>query len=397
MKRTLLLTAIGAAMIPLPHMARAQVEVPPEGLRVSPTVRLLYDSNLLRQNDDLVTGKMYDVRITPAVDVTFRRQFGMHQLTVVGSAGYDFHRRYDFLDRERFTLRADGDLSVTGYCHARPRVRLDFAQANLADQGVIVGNTQRTQDYRLTVDCEKPHGFYPVATVGYLKTTNSADARRVFNIDTMMASAGIGYSKQSLGDVQLSVSYERFRRPNASDAIPGLRDGAENYSAGILFRRSVAPRLSWQLNANYFKTKPRAEGLPSFSGLGYGAQINWHPSPRFSLLLDVDRSSRNQSNIGATYIIQTDIALRSNLRLGARSNISAGGSWSRRNFKGELLLDPVEARRRDTTKAAFAGYRYRLRDRLQTGVEVRHERRSTPIDRFRYHYTSAMLFVGLDL
>lgn len=397
MKTILPLTALWTALVPLPQIARAQVDVPPEGLRLSPTVQMIYDTNMLRQNDDFVSGDKDDLRITPSVDLTFRRQIGMHQLTVVGSAGYDFHQRYEFLDRERISLLADGDLSVTGYCHARPRVRLNFAQASLSDQGVIAGNTQRTQDYRLTVDCDKPHGFYPVITVGYLNTSNSADARRVFDIDTITAAAGIGFSKQSLGDVQLNVSYERFRRPHVDEAIPTLRNGAENYSAGILFRRSVAPRLSWQVNANYIRTKPRADGLSSYSGLGYGAQANWHPSPRFFLLLDVDRSSRNNSNSGATYIIQTDFALRANLKAGARSTITAGASWSRRNFKGELLLDPVEARRRDTTKAVTLGYRYTLRDRLKAGLELRHERRSTPVDRFRYHYSSAMLFVGLDL
>ncbi|WP_022683439.1 outer membrane beta-barrel protein [Sphingobium bisphenolivorans] len=395
MKSILPLTALCTAI--LPQMARAQVDVPPDGLRVSPTVRLLYDTNMLRQNDDLVTGDTDDLRITPTVDLTFRRQIGMHLLTVVGSAGYDFHQRYKFLDRERVTLLADGDLSVTGYCHARPRVRLNLAQANLEDQGVIVGNTQRTQDYRLRVDCDRPYGFYPVATVGYLKTTNSADARRKFNISTVLGAVGIGYSKESLGDVELNFSYERFRRPHVDEAIPTLRDGAENYAAGILFRRAVAPRLSWQVNANYIRTKPRADGLPSYSGLGYGAQANWRPSPRFSLLLDVDRSSRNQSSSGATYIIQTDVGLRANLKAGARSTITAGASWSHRNYKGELMLDPGEARDRDTTRAVTAGYRYTLRDRLQAGLELRHERRSTPVESYRYHYSSAMLFVGLDL
>ena len=389
--------ATAAFMIPQAALSQTEVEVPPDGLRVRPTVRLLYDNNILRQNDELGTGEQDDLRITPSVDVTYRRRFGLHQLTVIGSAGYDFHQRFEFLDRERISLQADGDLSVAGYCHVHPRARLNFAQSNLSDQGVIDGNTQKTQDYRIAVDCEKPYGFFPVAAVGYLNTSNSASRRRVFDIDTSTAMAGIGYSKASLGEIRLAFQYERFRRPNADEAIAGLRDGAENYRAGILFRRAVAPRLSWQLGANYFRTKPRAPGIADFSGLGVEARAAYTPSNRLSIRFDVDRSSRNQSNTGATYIVQTDFTLRGNLKLGGRSGLSLGGTYSRRLFKGELQLDTPLLRRSDRTSAVFAGYRYQLRGRLNAGAEIRHEWRTTAVDQFRYKSTSGLLFVGLDL
>jgi hypothetical protein len=388
--------AAGAALM-IPQSALSQVEVPPDGLRFVPTIRLLYDDNMLRQNDDLVTGDKDDLRVTPSVDITFRRQFGLHQLTVIGSLGYDFHQRFEFLDRERVSLQADGDLSVSGYCHALPRARLNFAQSNLSDQGAISGNTQRTQDYKLTLNCEKPYGFFPVASIGYLNTSNSASTRRVFDINTASASAGVGYSKASLGQISLSFQYERFRRPHADVAITSLRDGAENYRVALLFRRHVAPRLSWQAGASYFKTKARAPGIPDFAGMGFEAQAAYTPSQRFSILFDVDRSSRNQSNSGATYIIQTDFALRGNLKLGGRSSLSAGGSYSHRSFKGELQLDTNILRRSDTTRSLFAGYRYKLRSRLNAGVEVRHEWRETVVDTYRYKDTSGLLFVGLDL
>src|SRR3546814_5633444 len=58
-------------------------------------------------------------------------------------------------------------------------------------------------------------------------------SRRIFDIDTSTAMAGIGYSKASLGEIRATFQYERFRRPNADEAIAGLRDGAENYRAEI--------------------------------------------------------------------------------------------------------------------------------------------------------------------
>mgnify|MGYP000030508646 CR=1 FL=1 len=375
----------------------AQVDVPPDGLRVSPTIRALYDDNMLRQNDALIAGDKDDLRTTPSLDVTYRHQFGLHQLTVVGSVGYDFHQRFEFLDRERISMVADADLSVSGYCRARPRARLNFAQSNLSDQGVIQGNSQRTQDYNLTLACERPQGFYPVVTAGYLTTMNSADVRRRFDINTKTASVGLGYAVESIGALEISFDYQSFRRPHLDDANVSLRDGADNYTVAALFRRNVAPRLSWRAGITYIKTKPRSEGIGSFSGMGFQGQANWRPSPRLSVIWDVDRSSRNQSNSGATYIIQTDYALRLNMNVGARSNLTAGATLNKRRFKGELLLDTTEPRRRDTTRGVIAGYRYALRSRLKVGTELRHERRSTSVARYRYHNTSAMLFIGLDL
>ena len=52
--------------------AYGQVDVPPDGLTVAPTVRMVYDDNVLRQNDDIMTGDTDDLRITTGVDVTFQ-------------------------------------------------------------------------------------------------------------------------------------------------------------------------------------------------------------------------------------------------------------------------------------------------------------------------------------
>ncbi len=385
-----------SALLPV-QIAHAQVEVPPEGLRVVPTVRLLYDDNLLRQNDDLIPGDKDDLRITPSVDVTFNRQFGMHRATLVGSLGYDFHQRFEGLDRERITLVGTGDLQVSGTCHIRPRARLNFAQSNLADQGVRVGNSQRTQDYQVTAECDKPYGYYPVVTLGYLTTQNSARSREPFDINTKSAGIGFAYSKASLGDLRLMLNFDAFRRPNVDQMTIRRSSGADNYRVGLEFRRSVAPRLSWYLGASYIHTRALDAEVEDFSGLGFMAGAAYKPSQRFSLLVDAQRSTRNQSNTGATYIVQTDITLRSDLRVGSRTTFSAGAAYAKRDFEGELLIDTETARGSDSTKSLFAGVRYNLRNRMNIGYEVRHEWRTTDVDRYRYKFTSAMLLVGFQL
>ncbi|MFT3965873.1 MAG: porin [Sphingobium sp.] len=397
MKRSVgiyLFSSIGASIA---SPAFAQVDVPPDGLTVTPTVRLMYDSNVLRQNQNNYPGDLDGTRITPSIDATFRRQFGLHQVTVVGTLGYDFYSKQDFLNRERIAVAANADIKATGYCHVKPNGTLDFSQSNLADQGEIVGNTQRTQNYRVTFDCDKPYSFYPVVTVGYLFTQNSSNRRRVFDVNTFEVSGGIGYNKPSLGDIQLTASYERYRRPNVDEVIPGLRDGAENYAFGARFSRAVAPRLSWHIGANYFTTKPRALTLARFKGVGLSGGFNFHPSPNLSIVGDGSRSSRNQGSTGATFIIETRYSLRANAKIGARSTLTGGASISNRQFKGELLLDTNVRRIADTTTTLNIGYRYTLRDRLQIGTELRHEWRTSKAAVYEYKDTTAMLLLGVQL
>ncbi|WP_312251099.1 outer membrane beta-barrel protein [Sphingobium yanoikuyae] len=388
-----------ACSIVLGCPAFAQVEVPPDGLTVAPTVRMLYDDNVLRQSDDLVSGDKDDLRITPALDVTFRKNLGVHQVTVVGSLGYDFHQRYSNLDRERVTLTAKGDVKVSALCYLRPSARLNFAQADLADQGMIVGNSERTQDYAVTAECDKPYGYYPVIKLGYLQTNNSVDSRRPFDIRTRSAGIGIAYSKASLGDIRLMFNVEAFRRPHWSDETSELRmsRGADNYRVGIEFKRAVAPRLSWSAGIGYIHTKARDERVDDYSGLGYHAGAVYRPSPRTSLVFDGSRSTSNQSNTGATYIVLTNFSLRGNATLSSRSSIQAGASYARRQFKGELLIDTDMMRGTDETTALNAGYRFALRSRLTAGVDVRHEWRESAVERYRYKSTSMMLSLGLTL
>jgi hypothetical protein len=392
------LSAACATILTCP--AYGQVDVPPDGLTVAPTVRMIYDDNVLRQNDDIIAGDKDDLRITPGVDVTFRKILGVHQITAVGSLGYDFHQRYDNLDRERIALQARGDVKISGLCYLRPRARLNFAQANLADQGEIVGNSERTQDYSVTAECDKPYGYYPVINLGYLTTDNSASSRRAFDIRTRTAGIGFAYTKASFGDIRLMFNYDAFRRPHYDGLdTEGRRmsSGADNYRVGIEFKRAVAPRLSWNAGLSYIKTKARDDDVEDYSGLGYHVGAVYQPSPRGSLVLDVTRSTSNQSNTGATYVVQTDFSLRGNYKLGSRSSIQAGATYGRRQFKGELLIDTDTPRGTDKSTALFAGYRFALRSRLNAGFEFRHEWRESDVDRYRYKSTSSMLFIGLQL
>lgn len=377
--------------------AYAQVDVPPDGLSVSPTIRLVYDTNVLRQSEQFRGGDTDDLRITPGVDVTFRKQFGLHQISAVGSLGYDFYQRFDDLNRERINLLAKGDFKVTGLCYLRPSARLNFAQSNLADQGELVGNTQRTQDYSVTAQCDKPYGYYPVLTLGYLTTDNSASSRRVFDINTRSVGLGFAYSKASLGDVRLMFNYDAFRRPNHDEDSSTISGGADNYHVGIEFKRAVAPRLSWNAGLSYIHTKAQDSRVEDFSGLGYHVGANYRPWPTLSVVLDVTRSTRNQSNTGATYVLETDFSLRADGKLGSRSTVQAGASYGKRQFKGELLIDTDDLRSSDKTTALFAGYRYALRSRLNAGFELRHEWRESDLNRYRYRYTSSSLFISLQL
>ena len=153
--------AASIATILWPVGALAQTETPPDTLSIRPTVRATYNSNILKLSEERAPGPRDDWQFTPSVDFTIRKLIGgRHLATFIGSAGYDLHPRFTFLDRERIETQASVDVALGEYCRVKPGIDLNFAQAQLSDQGVIDGNTARQVDYALSFACRRPVGLY---------------------------------------------------------------------------------------------------------------------------------------------------------------------------------------------------------------------------------------------
>ncbi|PTQ11795.1 gellan polysaccharide biosynthesis protein GelF [Sphingomonas oleivorans] len=373
--------------------AAAQEQAEPDRLSVTPALRLQYDSNMLRLNEQRLSGRRDDTRITPGISFQLRRQIGLHSLAISGDAGYDFHRRFKFLDRARVNGVANANILLGGRCTAAPRARLEIAQTELSELGVPVGNMQTTQDYQLTLACPRPSGFYPSVTGGLLRASNSADSRRRYDLRTETIRGALGYAKPSLGDIQLSASYQRFARPGLLETT-GIDDGTDVYQYGVVFNRAVAPRVKSRIGLSYLSVKPHRKEVEDFSGLGWEGEIAVSPTPRFTTTVGVERSARSQSNFGASYIVQTDYRLSTKMQLSARSALTLAASRSGRRFRGENnMLLPIP-RLKDRTTTFSAGYQFTLRDALRIGLNASHEKRSADNDFYAYSATTVTLSAG---
>ena len=375
--------------------ASASAQTAPDILDVRAAVVSTFDTNLLRLNEERAPGDRDDVRVTPQLDVNIRRLIGgRHQLTIGGTAGYDFHGRYSFLDRERIDLGADLNIVLGAFCSIRPGVRLNWGQAQLSDQGVIVGNTERRTDYEISLACRRPAGLYPRFAGRLTRVTNSAERRRVFNLDDDYVEAGLGYSLPSVGDLLLVGSYERFDRPVLRDFVD-LNDRTETYRAGLEFRRAVAPRISFRAAAYYLRVETEDDGWSNFSGMGFRGGIEFRPAPSLEADIQLSRDIANQSNIATAYTIQTEARANATYRPSTRSQIRLGGRYLRRALRGQLIVDTPFPRERDTTYGVFAGYSFDVTERLRAGLTARHEHRDAPLSFYLFSSTSGAASLSL--
>ncbi len=390
----LIVVCIGAAS----HgTASAQVDMPPDTLVIQPTVRATYDDNMLKLSRLRAPDERDDLRITPSIDFTLRRLLGgRHQVTLTGLAGYDLHRNFKFLNRERIEATAEVDFVVAGSCRARPAAAVNWAQANLSDQGFVVGNTLRQTDLELTLSCRRAAGLYPTVTGRISRATNTAESREIFNLHNEYVRAGIGYRVPSIGDLVASVEYERFDRPKLRSRL-GIDDRTGTWRYGLLFTRNVAPRISFRAAANHFRVKPRAPAIADFSGFGFEGGVDVRPSPALAIAFRAGRAASSQGNTGATYIILTNWQVSASYKPGARTEFQLGGSLRHRNFKDELFIDTPFPRDFDRTATVRLGVTRALNQKIRAGLAASYERRSANIDYYEYKSASVTAQIGVRL
>jgi hypothetical protein len=350
---------------------------------------------MLRLSEERAPGDRDDVRVTPQIDLDIRRLIGgRHQVSIGGTLGYDFHGRYSFLDRERINLDAGIDMAVGAFCHVKPGVRLNWAQAQLSDQGVILGNTERRTDYEVSLACRRPVGLYPRFAGRVTRVTNSAGSRRIFNLNNDFAEAAVGYALPSVGDILLVANYERFDRPVLRDTV--MMDTRTNsYRAGVEFRRAVAPRVSFRAAAYYLRVDPDDATWPEFGGLGFRGGIEFRPTPAMEADLQLSRDVVNQSNTGTAFTIQSEAQANAAYRPSPRSQIRLGGRFQLRKLRGQIITDTPFPRDEDTTYSVYGGYTFDVTQKLRVGFAARHERRDAPLSYYRFSSTSGAATLSL--
>ncbi len=349
-----------------------------------PSVRAVYDTNVLR-HVDLDGGSRNNVRVTPGIDLDYRRLFGRVALGVSGSAGYDFNSRFGFLDQSRIDFNGSARAPVGAICSVKAeasydRFRFDF------DDTQAAGATSTTQVYSATASCERGAGFSPVVGITYRTLDNSRAS--YFNYEQYLGNLGIAYAQPSVGTVTLNATVAQLRRPDIAE-LTGFEDDTDVYSLSLGLDRSVSPRVRIRAAAGVTKADPQRASVPSFFGASYSGQVEWLPNPRFTVAGTAVRQVTNQNGFSATYVIREDYTLAAGLKVSAKSRISLTGNHTQREFRGDDLIPSLLPIRADRSNAVLANYSYDLSRRLRVGITLGHRWRNA--DNPVYNYKSTVL------
>jgi hypothetical protein len=358
-------------------------------LSIVPSVRTSYETNALRNTnasqDGELGGSRDNLRVTPGIDVAYRRRFGRVAVVISGLAGYDFNSRLRFLNRSRINFNGSAQGRVSGTCSIALNASYNRSSFDLIETQVNAGSASITQIYDVRANCTRA-GFSPVVGVTYKSL--EASQTSLFDYKQYTESLGLAYTQPSIGTVTLKASTMQLRRPNLA-ALTGVNDGTDVYIVSLGLDRSVSHRIQISASGGVTKANPQRSNVPAYFGASYGAELKWLPTPKFIITASAVRELTSQNGISATYAIVQDYSLNAALQLSAKSQISLSGSRTLRNFRGDDLtpaLRPIRADRRTTLSAK---YNYDLSRRFRIGLGL--TRRWRNADNSFYDYKSTIL------
>ncbi|MEW9855970.1 outer membrane beta-barrel protein [Novosphingobium sp. M1R2S20] len=349
-----------------------------------PSVRTMYDDNALRYTE--VDGPRDNLRVTPGIDLNYRRLLGRVALNVSGSAGYDFNSRFRFLNQSRIGFSGSAQAPVGAICSMTLDASYDRSRVDLDDTQVAAGASSTTQVYGVNAKCTQMGGFAPRA--GFTFRSLESGRTRYFNYEQYVANVGIAYAQPSIGTVTLNGTVAQLRRPLLVE-LTGFNDDTDVYSVSLGLNRSVSPRIRISAAGGITKANPKRAGVPSFLGASYNGQLEWLPTPRFTILGTAAREVTNQNGVSATYVIRDDYTLTARLNVSDKSRISLSGSHSHREFRGDDLAPSLLPVRASSSKAISGSYSYRLSRKLRASVGL--SRRWRKADNPIYNFKSTVL------
>ena len=356
---------------------------------IVPSVRTVYDSNVLRSFDVGDAGD--NVRVTPGIDFRVRRAFGRVALTADGSAGYDFNSRYRFLNRSRIDFGGTARAPVGAICSVGLDAQFRQFQFELDDTQETVGTSTRDQSYSLTGSCPRAAGFSPIGSVTY--SSNRSDGLSFFDSYQISEQVGVSYAKPSLGTLALVATAQQLRRPNIADLI-GFADGTNIRGLSLGLNRAVSPRVRFNLAAGISEANPTRAGVESFVGASYDGKVEWLITPYFVVSGTAARAVTSQNGIGATYVIREDYSTAIDWQVSGASRFGVVARQTKRDFRGEDLNLERQPIGSDEITAFSANYSYAASRNLRFGFGLSHRWRNAENPFYDYKATVLSSSIG---
>jgi hypothetical protein len=365
-------------------------------LSISGNVNTGYDSNILRTNERAISEGPQPVYIVePTLGIDYSRQFGRQRIFLDGTAGYSFHDRYKFLDRETVNLNSGANIRFGGRCQIDPTARLLIAQSDLENLGQPVKNTVKVQDYAVSAYCPNPVGLFPRVS-GFLTKTDNSLVRRNRDQTVYGGEFAIVYRRPSLGDLEANYTVTKVDRFNRTDLTGfSVNDNTTVTNIGIGLTRSVATRLSGTVRVGYTHANPASNAVSEFSGISWSASATYEPTPRIGVTLSGNRGISASGNTGSSYYVNTGANVSARYKVSARTNVSGNVGYSKRDYRGEDRYLPFGQIGQDKVLSAGAGLGYRLNRRV--GLDLRSQYRSRDADNEFYNYSTWSATLGVSV
>lgn len=396
------------------------------GYYISPSVRTVYDTNMLRLGDGLTPtngGQRADFRISPLVSASVGMPIGRQQVFVVGSLGRDYYINNVQLNRNRYSLGAGANLRAGTRCTATAAVDFDSRQALVSELAELVPSVQESLSYGATALCQSAVGFGFGGTVRRVAVRNDSLIRSQLDLNSMLYSGQLSYAFGNIGRFNLSGNLSKVAYVNRPVLLVDgsiIDDGVEILSGSFGYQRELGSRLSVQLSLSYVESKPQPRtvvqlfntvppALPgliaipidreTFSGLGYQASISYRPSARLSGTFQAARNVQASANVGAQFQVQTSLGADVSYRLGSAINVGTGVTLDKRQyFNGVRQAIPGAGTGRisDDISRVYGSVAYAPVKLYSLGLEVAYQtRKSTPVE-FSFNSLSASLSLRIN-
>ena len=372
---------LGAGM---PTHADAQAQsasAPRQGLRIEPSLTLVYDDNVYRVDTDRVE-PVDDLIVTPAVEARFDRDIGPRAISLRAFVGYDQFVSETERSKPRIELEGSGRLLIAGQCNVRPLASYRQQRADYGDINNATENLQRFSSLGIRADCERSAGLYPLAA--YRRdTTRNGGGFEYADQTSNLVRAGMGYARPSLGT--LTAYYERV---SSDRAELGIRNRSD--AAGLSFDRSVSPLTSIFADVRWMHVTSSTDAIGSYDGPGWTLRLSTLAVPRLRLAASTERTIVNDSLIASGFAVRTAHRVSADIGLSELTSIGAFGEFVRREFRQDASIRPFNFTRDRTNQFGFLARR-KITDDFAVDLSVSRIQRSTNSDIANYRATRVAL------
>lgn len=362
------------------------------------SLRGAYDSNFARSTDATASQRglsQEEYSLTPTLDLRLVQPLGRQILYFDASAGYDFYRENDQLNRGRGNI-VGGYLTNLGPCGLNAAGSFSAAQADLAliDSPGIKNLVQSTT-VSAGATCTRGRGLVVGASVQRTETENSATIQKEADSTTDALSVQLGYGDERRGQVSLVYGYSESDFPNRV-FVPGQSgDGFFTQSLSVSVRRQFGARLTARASAGRTTVKREfaPPGIdPKFTSTNYSAGIDYRLGSRLNLTLTADRAVVPSARAGKLYDISTSGEIAASYQLGSRFTVSVAHGIEDVDSNADTSLGrPVITNSR--VNSTLGSIAFRQSERVSILLDVRYDDRTTNLPEFNYTATRVGLAV----